>query len=206
MPPLGDHDRGEKGAASSDPGASAATTARCRLAPAELERRARAVEWIVLDVDGVLTTGLVSYLSQGGEMLTFDIQDGHGIKLAQRAGIKVAVLSGRGSGALRTRAEDLELDAVMIGRHDKGPAFAELCARHEIDPSHVAAAGDDLQDLPLLLACGLSFAPADAVPEVREAVDCVLSRSGGRRAVRELVEMLLKARGAWEGIVASFRR
>ncbi|HET9765645.1 MAG TPA: HAD hydrolase family protein [Thermoanaerobaculia bacterium] len=206
MPPLGDHDRGEAGAAPGDPGASPATAARCRLAPAELERRARAVEWIVLDVDGVLTTGLVSYLSQGGEMLTFDIQDGHGIKLAQRAGIRVAVLSGRGSGALRTRAEDLELDAVMIGRHDKGPAFAELCARYDMDPAHVAAAGDDLQDLPLLLACGLSFAPADAVPEVREAVDCVLSRAGGRRAVRELVEMLLKARGAWEGIVASFRR
>ena len=180
-------------------------TVHCRLEPAELERRARAIEWVVLDVDGVLTTGLVSYLSQGGEMLTFDIQDGHGIKLAQRAGIKVGVLSGRGSGALRTRAEELELDAVMIGRHDKGPAFAELCARHDIDPAHVAAAGDDLQDLPLLLACGLSFAPADAVPEVREAVDCVLSRAGGRRAVRELVEMLLKARGAWEGIVASFR-
>ncbi|HXT22045.1 MAG TPA: HAD hydrolase family protein [Thermoanaerobaculia bacterium] len=176
-----------------------------RLPPEEVERRARAIDWLVLDVDGVLTTGLVSYLSQGGEMLTFDIQDGHGIKLAQRAGIKVAVLSGRGSGALRTRAEELELDAVVIGRSDKGPAFAELCARHDIEPSRVAAAGDDLQDLPLLLACGLSFAPADAVAEVRESVDCVLSRCGGRRAVREMVELLLKARGAWEEIVASFR-
>jgi len=206
VPPPGDHDRGEAGAAPGDREASPAPAPRCRLAPAELQRRARAVEWVVLDVDGVLTTGLVSYLSQGGEMLTFDIQDGHGIKLAQRAGIKVAVLSGRGSGALRTRAEELDLDAVMIGRHDKGPAFAELCARHGVDPAHVAAAGDDLQDLPLLGACGLSFAPADAVPEVLAAVDCVLTRAGGRRAVRELVEMLLKARGAWEGIVASFRR
>ena len=177
-----------------------------RLDAAELQRRARTIEWLVLDVDGVLTTGLVSYLSQGGEMLTFDIQDGHGIKLAQRAGLKVAVLSGRGSGALRTRAEDLALDAVMIGRNDKGRAFAELCARHEVEPSRVAAVGDDLQDLPLLLACGLSFCPADAVPEVRETVDCVLSRDGGRRAVREMIELLLKARGAWEGIVASFRQ
>ena len=177
-----------------------------RLPADEIERRARAIEWLVLDVDGVLTTGLVSYLSQGGEMLTFDIQDGHGIKLAQRSGIKVAVLSGRGSGSLRTRAEDLALDAVMIGRSDKGPAFAELCERHGIEPSQVASAGDDLQDLPLLLASGLSFAPADAVAEVRESVDCVLSRGGGRRAVREMVELLLQARGAWEEIVASFRR
>jgi len=180
--------------------------AEWRLPAEEVARRARAIEWLLLDVDGVLTTGLVSYLSQGGEMLTFDIQDGHGIKLAQRSGIKVGVLSGRGSGALRTRAEDLELDAVVIGRSDKGPAFAEFCARHDVEPSQVAAAGDDLQDLPLLLACGLSFAPADAVAEVRESVDCVLSRGGGRRAVREMVEQLLKARGAWEEIVASFRQ
>jgi 3-deoxy-D-manno-octulosonate 8-phosphate phosphatase (KDO 8-P phosphatase) len=176
-----------------------------RIPPAEVERRARAIDWLVLDVDGVLTTGLVSYLSQGGEMLTFDIQDGHGIKIAQRAGLQVAVLSGRGSGALRTRAEDLDLDAVIVGRTDKGPAFAQFCARHGVAPDRVAAAGDDLQDLPLLLACGLSFAPADAVPEVRAAVDCVLSRGGGRRAVREMVELLLKARGEWDGIVAAFR-
>jgi len=202
--PLADHDGAEANRTPAD--AAGAATPLCRLAAEEFERRARAIDWLVLDVDGVLTTGLVSYLSQGGEMLTFDIQDGHGIKLAQRAGIKVGVLSGRGSGALRTRAEELELDAVMIGRHDKGAAFAELCDRYGMDPSRVAAAGDDLQDLPLLLACGLSFAPADAVPEVREAVDCVLSRGGGRRAVRELIEMLLKARGAWEEIVASFRR
>jgi 3-deoxy-D-manno-octulosonate 8-phosphate phosphatase (KDO 8-P phosphatase) len=176
-----------------------------RLAAEEFARRARAVEWLVLDVDGVLTTGLVSYLSEGGEMLSFDIKDGHGIKLLQQAGIKVAVLSGRSSGSLRTRAEDLDLDAVVIGRSDKGAAFRELCARHGVEPSQVAAAGDDLQDLPLLLACGLSFAPADAVAEVREAVDCVLSRDGGRRAVRELAELLLAARGAWDAVVASFR-
>jgi 3-deoxy-D-manno-octulosonate 8-phosphate phosphatase (KDO 8-P phosphatase) len=191
--------------ATPDPGGSPAATATSRLASAELARRARAIEWLVLDVDGVLTTGLVSYLSQGGEMLSFDIKDGHGIKLLQRAGVKVAVLSGRGSGALRSRAEDLELDAVIIGRNDKAAAFAELCARHRVDAARVAAAGDDLQDLPLLLACGLSFAPADAVPEVREAVDCVLSREGGRRAVRELVELLLRARGDWDRIVAGFR-
>jgi 3-deoxy-D-manno-octulosonate 8-phosphate phosphatase (KDO 8-P phosphatase) len=177
----------------------------CRLAADEFARRAAAVEWLVLDVDGVLTTGLVSYLSQGGEMLSFDIKDGHGIKLLQRAGVKVGVLTGRSSGALRTRAEDLELDAVMIGRNDKAAAFAELCSRYRVEPARVAAAGDDLQDLPMLLACGLSFAPADAVAEVRDAVHCVLSRDGGRRAVRELAELLLRARGAWDGIVASFR-
>jgi 3-deoxy-D-manno-octulosonate 8-phosphate phosphatase (KDO 8-P phosphatase) len=176
-----------------------------RLAAAELELRAQGLEWLVLDVDGVLTDGRIAYLSEGGEMLAFDVQDGHGIKLAQRAGLKVAVISGRGSGALRTRAEDLDLDALVIGRSDKGPAFAEFCARHGVAPAHVAAVGDDLQDLPLLAAAGLSFATADAVAEVRAAVHCVLSRDGGRRAVREMIELVLGARGAWDGIVASFR-
>jgi 3-deoxy-D-manno-octulosonate 8-phosphate phosphatase (KDO 8-P phosphatase) len=178
--------------------------AATRLALDELERRARGLEWLVLDVDGVLTSGQIAYLSQGGEMLAFDVQDGHGIKLAQRAGLKVAVISGRGSGALRTRAEDLDLDALVIGRSDKGPAFAELCARQGVAPARVAAVGDDLQDLPLLGAAGLSFAPADAVAEVRAAVDCVLTRDGGRRAVREMIELLLRARGDWDGIVSSF--
>lgn len=175
-----------------------------RIAREELERRARGLEWLVLDVDGVLTTGQIAYLSGGGEMLGFDVQDGHGIKLAQRVGLKVAVISGRGSGALRTRAEDLELDALVIGRSDKGPAFVEFCARHGVAPARVAAIGDDLQDLPLLAAAGISFATADAVAEVRAAVDCVLSRDGGRRAVREMIELLLRARGEWDAIVASF--
>jgi len=98
--------REEGDGASTEAGApsSAAGAVTWRLTAEEFARRARDIQWLVLDVDGVLTTGLVSYLSQGGEMLTFDIQDGHGIKLAQRSGIKVAVLSGRGSGSLRTRA------------------------------------------------------------------------------------------------------
>jgi 3-deoxy-D-manno-octulosonate 8-phosphate phosphatase (KDO 8-P phosphatase) len=171
----------------------------------ELRRRAAAADWLVLDVDGVLTSGAVCYLSEGGEMLAFDIQDGHAIKLAQRAGIRIAILSGRGSGALRSRAEDLGVDVLMLNRSDKGRAFRELCAARGIDPRRVAAVGDDLQDLPLLLACGLSVAVADAAREVREAVDHVLARDGGRRAVRELVELLLEARGAWAGIVAAFR-
>ena len=99
----------------------------------------------------------------------------------------------------------LGVDVLVLNRTDKGTAFRELCAARGIDPQRTAAVGDDLQDLPLLLACGLSFAVADAVREVREMVDHVLSREGGRRAVREMVELLLDARGAWQEIVASFR-
>lgn len=159
----------------------------------------------MLDVDGVLTAGAVTYLSGGDEMMVFDIKDGLGVKLAQQCGLRVAVLSGRGSGALRRRCEELGVDAMVLKRSDKGPAFAELCAQRGIDPARAAAVGDDLQDLPLLLACGLSFAPADAVREVREAVDRVLTSAGGRGAVREAVEVLLVARGQWDEVVASFR-
>jgi 3-deoxy-D-manno-octulosonate 8-phosphate phosphatase (KDO 8-P phosphatase) len=175
-----------------------------RLDDAEVARRAARLRWIVLDVDGVLTDGRIAYLSAGGEMLSFDVQDGQGIKLAQRAGLKVGVITGRNSGALRARASDLDLDAVVTGRSDKAAAFAELCSQQRIEPHQAAAAGDDLQDLPLLLAAGLSVAPADAAGEVRSAVHCVLGRDGGRRAVREMIELLLAARGEWDGIVASF--
>jgi 3-deoxy-D-manno-octulosonate 8-phosphate phosphatase (KDO 8-P phosphatase) len=176
-----------------------------RIGREEAVRRARELRWIVLDVDGLLTDGKISYLSAGGEMLSFDVQDGHAIKLAQRSGLKVGVISGRGSGALRERAEDLDLDALVIGCNDKGAALAELCVRHGVTPAQVASAGDDLQDLPLLGASGLSFAPADAAREVRASVDCVLSRGGGRRAVREMIEIVLDARGEWDAIVAGFR-
>jgi 3-deoxy-D-manno-octulosonate 8-phosphate phosphatase (KDO 8-P phosphatase) len=186
-----------------------ATRAVLRLPTAELGRRARALEWLVLDVDGVLTTGAIAYHAGNGsqvgeETIALDIHDTHAIELARHAGLKVAVLTGRDNPALAaaTRGE-LHLDLCMRGRADKGPAFAELCAQQGIDAQRVAAIGDDLQDLPVLLACGLSFAPADAATEVREVVSCVLTRDGGRRCVREMVELLLEARGAWQGIVAS---
>jgi 3-deoxy-D-manno-octulosonate 8-phosphate phosphatase (KDO 8-P phosphatase) len=168
---------------------------------AELARRAGRLEWLLLDADGVLTDGRLYYGGGGERLKVFHVRDGLGVRLAQRGGLKVGVLSGRASPALARRLAELGLDAVITGRSDKARAFAEFLDRHRAEPERVAYAGDDLLDLPVLARCGLSFAPADAVAEVRAAAHRVLAAPGGGGAVRELVELLLKARGAWAGLV-----
>jgi 3-deoxy-D-manno-octulosonate 8-phosphate phosphatase (KDO 8-P phosphatase) len=172
----------------------------------ELRQRAAAVEWILTDVDGVLTDGRLYFGPDGEAWKSFHVRDGLGIKLAQRAGLKVGLVSARGSAALDARASELGLDALITRREDKGAAFAEFLAAERVEARCVAYAGDDLVDLPILLRCGLSFAPADAAPEVRERVDLTLSAPAGRGAVRELVEWLLRARGEWQKAVDGFLR
>lgn len=134
----------------------------------------------------------------------FDVRDGLGVKLAQKSGLKVGILSGRISEALRVRAGELGIDALLMDRSDKKPAFEEFLAAQKTTPGRVAYMGDDLLDLPVLLRCGLSFAPADAVPEVRERVHKVLLRPGGGGAVREMCEFVLRARGEWDHLIAPF--
>jgi 3-deoxy-D-manno-octulosonate 8-phosphate phosphatase (KDO 8-P phosphatase) len=170
----------------------------------EFARRAAALEWLLLDVDGVLTDGRLLYDGAGERLKAFHVRDGLAVKLAQGAGLRVGVLSGRTSPPLVRRSRDLRLDAVLLGRDDKGEAFGDFLAERGAAAERVAYAGDDLFDLPVLTRCGLSFAPADAVPEVRARVDRVLAADGGDGAVRELVEALLRARGAWDGAVARF--
>lgn len=173
---------------------------------AELARRARALEWLLLDVDGVFTDGRLVYGPAGEELKVFDVRDGLGVKLAQRVGLKVGILSGRVSAALENRASELAVDALVMDRSDKRAAFAEFLAEHGAAAERVAYLGDDLVDLPVLTTCGLAFAPADAVPDVRQRVHRVLGARGGRGVVREMVELVLRARGEWEGLVEEFLR
>ena len=173
---------------------------------ADLPARAAALDWLLFDVDGVLTDGRLVYGADGEQWKIFDVHDGIGLKLAQRDGLKVGLLSGRQSRALEARALEIGVDALIMHRDDKAVAFAEFLTAHSTAAGRVAYMGDDLVDLPVLLACNLSFAPADAVPDVRSRVDHVLSRPGGRGAVREMVEILLRARGAWDGLVAGYLR
>lgn len=169
-----------------------------------LAERARALEWLLFDIDGVFTDGRLVYGPSGEQWKVFDVRDGLGLKLAQKAGLKIGILSGRVSEALRFRAGELGVDALIMDRAEKAPAFMELLAAHETTAERVAYMGDDILDLPVLLRCGLSFAPADAAPEVRERVDRVLLRTGGRGVVREMCELVLRARGDWEGLVAPY--
>jgi 3-deoxy-D-manno-octulosonate 8-phosphate phosphatase (KDO 8-P phosphatase) len=168
----------------------------------ELAQRARSLDWLLFDVDGVFTDGRLLYGAGGEQLKVFHVRDGLGLRLAQQAGLKVGILSGRGSAALDFRARELGIDALIQERSDKDAAFAEFLAERDTAPERVAYLGDDLLDLPVMRRCALSFAPADAVLEVRERADRVLASPGGGAVVRELCELILRARGDWDGLVA----
>ncbi len=172
------------------------------IADDELARRAKDLEWLLFDVDGVFTDGRLLYGAKGEAWKVFHVRDGFGLRLAQRAGLKVGILSGRGNAALDFRARELGFDALILERSDKGTAFAEFLAEQDTAAERVAYLGDDLLDLPVMRRCALSFAPADAVSEVRERADRVLACPGGAAVVREMCELILRARGDWEQLVA----
>jgi 3-deoxy-D-manno-octulosonate 8-phosphate phosphatase (KDO 8-P phosphatase) len=171
---------------------------------AELRRRASEIEWLLLDVDGVLTDGGLLYGPLGQVHLRFDVRDGLAVKIAQRAGIRVGALSGRRSRALDRRARELGFDELISGSRDKSADFNRFLERQGTQPRRVAFIGDDLPDIVVLGRCGLSFAPADAAAEVRAIVHTTLTRRGGTGCVREAVEILLRARGVWEDLLAAF--
>jgi 3-deoxy-D-manno-octulosonate 8-phosphate phosphatase (KDO 8-P phosphatase) len=124
--------------------------------------------------------------------------------LAQQGGLKVGLLSGRSPAALERRASELGLDILLTGIHDKGAAFEAFLGQSGTVPRRVAFIGDDLPDLVVLGRCGLAFAPADAAPEVRTIVHQVTASGGGRGAVREMVEAILRARGVWDQVFRAF--
>lgn len=170
----------------------------------ERGQRAKILEWVLCDVDGVLTDGRLYFDGHGEAFKAFDVRDGLGMRSLQRAGIKVGLLSARSSAALERRAENLGLDLTLTGHADKDTGFDAFLERSGCDPARVAYVGDDLNDLVVLARCGLGCAPADAAEEVRTVADLVLSRKGGRGAVRELAEILLKTRGEWQRVLSSF--
>jgi len=174
------------------------------LSEQELARRAAELEWLLCDADGVLTDGGLYYDHRGQRLQRFNAKDGLGLKLAQRAGLKVGILSGRASKPVERRSAELKLDVCLTGIHDKQAALEEFLERHNTVPRRLAFIGDDLPDLVVLSLSGLSFAPADAVPEVRTVVHRVLEAGGGHGAVRETVEIILRARGVWEEIFSRF--
>lgn len=167
-------------------------------------RRARGLEWLLFDVDGVLTDGTLYYSRWGEQIKQFNVRDGQGLRLAQRAGLKLGLLSGRRSRALERRATELDFDAVILASKDKIVDWERFLAKYHTAPRQVAFIGDDLGDLAVLGRCALSFAPADAAPEVRSVVHRVLETTGGRGAAREMIELILKARGDWDAILADF--
>lgn len=169
-----------------------------RLSP-DLLRRARRVRLLVLDVDGVLTDGRLVYGPDGENQMTFHVQDGQGIKTAQAAGLVVALVSGRSSPMVAQRAKELGVSEVHLAVSDKAAALADLLARHGLAAEEAACMGDDLADLPLLARGGLALSVPGGAAEARAAAQYVTARGGGQGAVREAVELILKAQGRWPG-------
>jgi 3-deoxy-D-manno-octulosonate 8-phosphate phosphatase (KDO 8-P phosphatase) len=167
---------------------------------------AAAVRMVALDVDGVLTDGGIYLGAVGGQPMEFkryEIQDGLGIKMLQRAGLLVAIITGRVSESVAIRARELAVDEVVQDGHArKLPALRAMAARHGIGLHEVAFVGDDLPDLGVLRAVGLPVVVANASPDARTAARYQLDRRGGDAAVREFAEVLLTARGEWDGLVA----
>lgn len=171
-----------------------------------LNDRLREIEVLILDVDGVLTDGRVIYSDAGHELQFFHSRDGAGLSIWRRAGKKTALITGRGSPALDRRAAELRLDLVLKQIKDKKTAFGDVVQQLNVEPWQTATVGDDLPDLPMLHRAGAAFAVADACMEVQAAADEVTLASGGRGAVREVIERILKAQNRWADLVADLNQ
>jgi 3-deoxy-D-manno-octulosonate 8-phosphate phosphatase (KDO 8-P phosphatase) len=162
------------------------------------------IQLLALDVDGVLTNGTLIINADGSESKSFSALDGHGIRMWQRAGLKVAFLSGRSCESTKHRAEQLEVDYCFQNCHDKLPILEELLEKSGIRKEAVAYIGDDLTDLPAIRYVGFGVAVANAVDEVKRYADYVTSRPGGSGAVREVIEYILKESDKWQQLMERY--
>lgn len=169
-----------------------------------VQARARRIRLILLDVDGVLSDGTVIMYADGSESKAFHIRDGAAIVWAQQAGIKVGLLSARISAATTHRAAQLGITLIAQGVASKSAEFERILSDSALQAEAVAYMGDDLLDIPVLRRAGLAGAPADAAAEVRAQAHWVSASGGGRGAVREFIELVLRAQDEWDGIVEDF--
>jgi 3-deoxy-D-manno-octulosonate 8-phosphate phosphatase (KDO 8-P phosphatase) len=174
--------------------------------PADVREKLEPIRLVVLDVDGVLTDGCLIYSADGEDRKRFSVRDGLAIRLLLRGGIQVGVISGRSSQAVVTRCAELGIRAelIVVGSDDKPADLDRMEELLRLSDSEVAAMGDDLPDLPLLARAGFAACPTDAAPEVIAASDLVCGAEGGRGAVRELAEVVLKAQGRWTELVSDW--
>jgi len=174
-----------------------------------LRKRAAQIQVLLMDVDGTMTDGGVTLLSQTEEMAleikTFDAHDGQGLTLAHTAGLRTGCITGRQSSALRRRAREMNMEFIYMKQPLKMPAYEEILRNAGVPDSSVAYVGDDLPDLPLMHRAGLAVAVGNAVPEIKKAAHYVTEARGGHGAIRETVELILKSKGIWEAMIDKAR-
>jgi 3-deoxy-D-manno-octulosonate 8-phosphate phosphatase (KDO 8-P phosphatase) len=169
-----------------------------------IKEKLKKIKLLILDVDGVMTDGRIIMDNERRETKNFNVRDGHGIKILQRYGIKVAILTGRKSKVVEYRAKDLEINDIYQGAFNKKDILGKILEKHKLSASAVAFLGDDIVDIPVLKCVGFSAAVADAIDVVKKSVDYVTGHKGGHGAVRELCEMILQAQGKWSEIAAKY--
>ena len=179
-----------------------------KISPA-LKKRAAQISLVLMDVDGTMTDGSVTLLSQNDgtalEIKTFDAHDGQGLTLAQTAGLRTGCITGRESAALLRRAHEMKMEFIYMKQPVKMPAYEEIIQKAGVSDSAVAFIGDDLPDIPLLRRVGLAVAVGDAVPEVKKVAHYTTKAVAGRGAIREAVELVLKSKGIWEAMIDKAR-
>jgi 3-deoxy-D-manno-octulosonate 8-phosphate phosphatase (KDO 8-P phosphatase) len=168
-------------------------------------QRAKKIRLVIFDVDGVMTDGRITIDDNGIESKSFNVRDGHGIKMLARAGIQCAIVTGRTSRVVEHRAKELGIQHIRQGTLNKSEVTDLLLNEIGVEPQEAAFMGDDLVDIPAMNLVGLSVAPSDAVSEVAERVDVISDFAGGHGAVRELCEFILKARGLWEQATGRYK-
>jgi len=175
-----------------------------RISPA-LKKRAAQIKLLLMDVDGTMTNGGVTLLSQADgtafEIKTFDAHDGQGLTLAHTAGLRTGCITGRESAALLRRAHEMKMEFIYMKQPVKMPAYEDILRKAGVPDSAVAYIGDDLPDLPLMRRAGLAVAVGDAVPEVKKAAHYTTRAVAGHGAVREVVELVLKSKGVWKAMI-----
>lgn len=169
-----------------------------------LLEKIRQIRLLILDVDGVLTDGRIIMDDTGREIKHFDVKDGHGLKILMRYGIAVVLLTGRSSSVVKHRARDLGIDEVHQEIFNKVDMLDEILRRRNLKASQVAFVGDDIVDIPLLKRVGFSIAVADASEDVKRIVDYITVRQGGRGAVREVCEIILKGKDKWSDVAKRY--
>jgi 3-deoxy-D-manno-octulosonate 8-phosphate phosphatase (KDO 8-P phosphatase) len=174
-----------------------------------LKKRAAQVKLVLMDVDGTMTDGSVTLLSQADgtalEIKTFDAHDGQGLTLAQTSGLRTGCITGRESAALLRRAHEMKMEFIYMKQPVKMPAYEEILREAGLPDSAVAYIGDDLPDIPLLRRVGLAIAVGDAVPEVKAAAHYTTKATAGHGAVREAIELILKSKNIWAAMIDKAR-
>ncbi|MGC9108644.1 MAG: KdsC family phosphatase [Caldimicrobium sp.] len=172
--------------------------------PRDVIKRAEKIKLLLLDVDGVLTDGGIIITGDGEEIKIFSVLDGMGIKLLQKAGVEVGILSGRFSPVMKHRSKELGIDLLYQGELAKLPAFEKILKEKELKVEEVAYMGDDWLDIPILKRVGLAIGVPNAWPPVNNYVHYITKKEGGKGAVREVCDLILMAKGLWDRFLKEY--